>query len=74
VNTSTRVNLLVMLKTTIVSIFVGGVVVVSAAFPHGLVAGRESSGMPESSAMILFATAMFWIAEVFRRHGKGPRQ
>jgi hypothetical protein len=60
-----------MLKTTVVSIFVGGVVVVSAAFPHSLVAGRDS-GMPESSAMILLATAMFWIAEVARRHRKGP--
>jgi hypothetical protein len=62
-----------MLKTTILSVFVGGVVVVSAAFPHGLIVGTDSA-MPESGAMLLLAITMFWIAAVFRRHGKGPRQ
>ena len=61
-----------MLKTTSL-VMVAGIAVVSAAIPRtAALAGVFS--LNEPGAMLLLATALFGLASVVRRHGKGERR
>jgi hypothetical protein len=62
-----------MLKSLTFVIAGCGVVVVSAAIPHGASLGSHVS-LDEPGSMVVLAMAFFGLASVVRRHGKGPRR
>jgi hypothetical protein len=62
-----------MIKSICFVIAACGVVVVSAAIPHGAAAAADVT-LDEPGAMLVLATALFGLASVVRRHGKGPRR
>jgi hypothetical protein len=59
-----------MLKTIAFAIAACGVAVVSAAIPHTAAVATDVR-LDEPGAMLLMATALFGLASVVRRHGKG---
>jgi len=63
-----------MLKTIAFAVAACGVAVVSAAIPHSAAAVASDVTLGEPSAMLLLATALFGLASVVRRHGKGARR
>jgi hypothetical protein len=60
-----------MLKTT--SLVMVGIAVVSAAIPRTAALTGDFT-LNEPGAMLLLATALFGLASVVRRHGKGERR
>jgi hypothetical protein len=61
-----------MLKTTSL-MMVAGIAVVSTAIPRtAALAGTFT--LNEPGAMLLLATALFGLASIVRRHGKGERR
>jgi hypothetical protein len=48
-----------------------GVVVVSAAIPHGAAIGAATA-LDEPGSMLVLAMALFGLASAVRRHGKRP--
>ena len=60
-----------MLKTTSL-VMVAGIAVVSTAIPR--TAALAAFSLNEPGAMLLLATALFGLASIVRRHGKGERR
>jgi hypothetical protein len=50
-----------------------GVVFVSAGIPHGAAIAADVA-LDEPSSMLVLAVALFGLASMVRRHGKGPRR
>jgi hypothetical protein len=62
-----------MIKTIAFVTAAFSVVVVSAAIPHSAVVAADVS-LDEPGGMLVLATALFGLASVVRRHGKGARR
>jgi hypothetical protein len=61
-----------MLKSIAFVIAACGVVVVSAAIPHGAAVAADVA-LDEPGSMLVLGTALFGLASVVRRHGKARR-